>query len=727
MNPLYCIVNRLGAAAVEMEPWNYVPAVPQEAKENKVAFDKWAKDKSTSHCFYYGYECENPVHRPGRDNPVRNLRAIIADYDVVGSKSITDEEIESVKGALPQHLWPTFSHKTFSGGARLVWLLESPIPCGHDAYRKALLGYISLRVLKLNKLLPGLDQTAFVNPTITFDVGSDWKQVGEPLVSSQVEQWCFDASTKTTFRKKDFEGEEIPLAEVEAEVHKKFPGRWNGPFEVNCRGPVFFRDDSANPTAAVVTEKGMVCFSTEKIFYPWDEIFGKAWVESFVQDKVGRATEDIFYDGRQYWYPDDRERWVSNQKEILQLLLRARGLDCDRPKAGGLSQLEAAMNYVHQSRRVDVIAPLVYVPKRLMDVDGKRTLNISHLKVMEPADGEQEWGPTGNFPWLSEFLETLLDEEQRNYFLAWWQWYYTGAWTGCPNKGHAMFISGPVSNGKTFLSNIVVASSMGGHFPATKFLLGETQFNKGPSEASLWTVDDASPAQQDNTMHKFSERVKQLVVNGTFEVRAMYRDGVDITWSGRRLMITLNDDPVSMRMLPSLDNSIDDKVMFIKTTQPTVSFNQTPEKNNERVRSEMPFLLRWLVDWKPPEEVMDRRGRLAVKKFVHPDLREGSLGASGAHDFLQVLDVWFNRRRIDGDVTSDVWEGTAADLLSNMASDPSMRELIRVEDVRKIGRKLGQLISAHSNRVEKASAHTVKGGSVIWKVTAPWVNVGEPV
>ena len=90
---------------------------------------------------------------------------------------------------------------------------------------------------------------------------------------------------------------------------------------------------------------------------------------------------------------------------------------------------------------------------------------------------------------------------------------------------------------------------------------------------------------------------------------------------------------------------------------------------------------------------------------------------------------WYlgERQRHRGSIHQDVWEGTAADLLSNMASDPSMRELIRVEDVRKIGRKLGQLISAHSNRVEKASAHTVKGGSVIWKVTAPWVNVGEPV
>lgn len=723
MIPLFCITNRLGAASMEVEPWLYKPNVPESARASKEAFDKWAKAKNTEHCFYYGYECENPVHRPGRDNPVRNLRAIIADYDIVGSKKITDVEIESVKTALPEHLLPTFAHTTFNGGARLVWLLESPIPCGHEAYRTALLKYISARVLKLNRLLPGLDERAYLSNSITYDVGTNWRQVGDPLSPTLVEQWCFEASTKTTFRKKDFDGIDIPLEAVEAEIEKRWPGRWQGSFEVGKRGPVFFRDDSTNPTASVVTEKGMVCFSTEKIFYTWEDIFGQPWVESFVQDKVGRAVRDVFFDGKNYWYQDDSGRYVPNNKEVFQLFLRSHNLDPDRPKAGGLSQLEAAMNHVHQARRVDMVVPLVYIKRRFIQEHNRRVLNISHLAPIEPADGEQEWGPQGSFPWLSEYFDTLLDDEQRTYFLAWWRWYYMGAIKGTPNKGHAVFISGPVSNGKTFLSTIVVGSAMGGHYPATRFLLGETQFNKGPSEASLWTVDDASPAQQETTMHKFSEKVKQLVVNGSFEVRAMYRDGVDITWSGRRLIITLNDDPVSLRMLPPLDNSIDDKVMFFKTKQPTVRFSQYPEENEKLVRRELPYMLRWLVDWQPPSEVMDGRSRLAVRKFVHPELREGSLSASGVHDFLQVLDVWFVRRRQEEDpASSDEWAGTSADLLSALSSDNGVKELVKTESVRTIGRKLGQLVSVHTSRVAKASECTSIGGSVRWKITAPWVT-----
>lgn len=693
--------------------------------ESKVTFDAWAKLKDTQHCFYYGYECMNPAHRPGRDNKPFTMVALIADYDTVGGKTISDEEVESVKLALPEHLWPTFAHRTFRGGARLIWVFEQAVPAGLEQFRELFVEYAAYRVLKLDKLLPGLDTTALYSATLTYDVGSQWRRMGDPLPASITEQWCYESADRLRLKKSDLEGVEIPIEQVEAEVDRRFPGRWNGPFEVGRRGPVFFREDSTNPTASLVTEKGMICFSTEKLFHSWSDIFGTAFVESFVQDKVGRAVTETFFDGRQYWYCDARGRFVSNTKEVLVLSLRNHGLDADRPRKGGLSEVDAALHFIHQHKRVDKIAPLVFVPRRVFDDGVSRTLNISHLKVIDPADGVHEWGPAGPFPWLSQCFDEMFDDEQRPYFLAWWRWYYMGAFRGQPNKGHALFLSGPVESAKTFLSNVIIGTAMGGHYPATKFLLGETQFNKGPAESSLWTVDDSAPATQDVSMAKFAERVKQLVVNGSFEVRAMYRDGVDIFWSGRRLMITLNEDPVSLRMLPPLDTSIDDKVMFLKVRRPSVQFSQNPDDNEQMVRRELPFFLRWLLDWQPPEEVMDPRSRLAVRGKIHDDLRAGSLVANGVTDFLQVIDVWFQRRKTEDDTADGTWTGTAADLLSSMTADHAVKELLRSETVRTVGRKLGMLVSVHNHRVAKCAGYTSAGGSSRWTLTAPWA-LNEP-
>jgi len=720
MRSLFCITNRLSPVAVPCSPWDYVPSVPDGALESKEAFDKWSKLKDTKHCFYFGYECMNPAHRPGRDNKPYTMAALIADYDTVGGKTITDAEVESIKAALPEHLWPTYVHRTFRGGARLVWVFEQAVPVGLERFRELFVEYAAYRVLKLDKLLPGLDTTALYSSVLTYDVGSVWRQMGGALPPSITEQWCYEAADRLRLKKSDLEGPEIPLEEIEQEVEARFPGRWSGPFEVGRRGPVFFREDSKNPTAALVTEKGMICFSTEKLFHSWADIFGARFVDAFVQDKVGRAVVDVFFDGRQYWYCDARGRFVNNTKEVLVLSLRNAGLDAERPRKGGLSEVDAAMHYIHQRKRVDKIAPLVYVPRRVFDDGASRTLNISHLKVMDPADGPCVWGPSGQFPWLSALLDQMFDEDQRPYFLAWWRWYYLGALRGQPNKGHAMFLSGPVESAKTFLSNVVVGLAMGGHYPATKFLLGDTQFNKGPSESSLWTVDDSAPAHQDTSMAKFAERVKQLVVNGSFEVRAMYRDGVDIFWSGRRLMITLNEDPVSLRMLPPLDTSIDDKVMFLKVTRPSVEFSQNPDENDARVRAELPFFLRWMVDWAPPESVLDARSRLAVRSKIHDDLRAGSLVANGVTDFLQVIDVWFQRRRLEESEEELSWTGTAADLLSSMTADHAVKELLRAETVRTVGRKLGMLVSVHSNRVAKSAGYTSAGGSSRWVLSSPW-------
>jgi hypothetical protein len=134
---------------------------------------------------------------------------------------------------------------------------------------------VAKRHLQLEKLLPGLDKPAWEKLDNFYEVGQNWNKLSTALIPASLLQcWIFEAAKKTEAR--DLWGITIPLDVIEEEVHKRFPGRWQGSFEVGQRGPVFFREDSHNPTSAVVTEAGMICFSTEKLFYSWRDISDRA-------------------------------------------------------------------------------------------------------------------------------------------------------------------------------------------------------------------------------------------------------------------------------------------------------------------------------------------------------------------------------------------------------------------------------------------------------------------
>jgi len=726
---LFCITNRLDQIATRLRPWDHVPAkgsVPESAFLSKIAFDAYAKSGDTKHVFYYAVEPLNPSMRPGKQNPPVSLHGLIADYDVKGGKHITEAEVQSVTKSLPEHLLPTFAHATFSGGARLVWLFDRPVACELEVVRTAFLDMASKR-LTLQNLLPGWDKPAFHAYQTTYDVGTrDWSRIGAPLPASLLEQWLIEASLLLKPGSIKTDGVEIPIDEVSKKVFEVFPNRWVGEFDIGRRGVVFFDPVSVNPTAAIVTATGVLCFGQAKCHYSWADIFGKAWVEGFVQDKLGDVTKDIWSDGKNYWYADLRGVMLPHNRETAVLHLRAMGLSAE--KASGLSEVEKALQHINQAKWVDTVAPLVFDTRSVVDVQGKRTLNTSRIKVMQPSDDDGVWGPEGNFPWLSKLLDSAFEPtvgdnptDQLDHFLAWFAHFYKGALSGTQSKGHALFLCGPAETAKSFLSNIIVGSAVGGGFPASDFIQGRTEFNKGLSESGLWLMDDSSPAEgNDADARKFASRLKSLVVNGTFVVRALYRDGVDVSMAGRRIILTVNNDPHSMRMLPTLDGSIADKVMMLLAKRPEVDFSRDYSKNEAKVLSELPCFLRWLLDHETPKRVVEHRGRLFCKPYIHESLRLGSSVANGVTDLLQVIDVYF--RSITDPLSSSGSEaliGTAADLLGKLNQCDATRALANKETVRSVGRKLGLLASTHSDRVSKELGHNAQGATSTWSVLPP--------
>ena len=144
---------------------------------SKAEFREWCADSDTDHVFYSTVEGDNPSMRVSADNPPNSISGIVADYDAPIDWSIVEKLITTqCKGQLP-----TWYNKTESGYIRLVWEFDSPMPISPDMF-SSFMKHMATK-LGLERIFAGFDQSS-LKATQYFELGEDWKQMGNPLAKS---------------------------------------------------------------------------------------------------------------------------------------------------------------------------------------------------------------------------------------------------------------------------------------------------------------------------------------------------------------------------------------------------------------------------------------------------------------------------------------------------------------------------------------------------------------
>jgi hypothetical protein len=703
-------INTIASQVKPCTPWTFVSKVPAELLADKDKFDAWRKRPASEHLVYTGYEAVNCGMRvsKNKNNPVRRMHAIVVDYDAINN----DEACATVLDRCPADLRPTWFSRTFSPGhARLVYMFEAPLCVEVGPLLKEFLK-IAYNELQVKKLLAGPEDGAFMDPARHYDVGRDWKKLGDfKLSTNMLNYWLVQAAKKTHW---DEIGEiVIPIEKVAAEVERQFPGRWQGAFEVGARGVVFFNPNSTNPTAAIVTEAGMICFSEDQLFHPWSKIFGGSFIRQFQQDKIGAAVKNVWYDGRYYYLKSTYGVWEPHSKEDFIARLKVRhGIDAGKGRGEVSSEMDQTLVYVQENRRVSGVVPRVYDKSELLYFNGRRFLNCAAVDPIIPADTPQEWGV--NFPWIAEFLDTAFDRalvpcvtkgkppQPADVILhAWTKRFYGSALGGELDKGQALFLAGGVDRGKTLLSTRIIGGLLGGLSDASDFLNSSTSFNKELLEVGLWCIDDGVASQDPQAHQKFSDMVKRAVANPFFSYHAKYRDAQRVAWHGR-VVTTLNDDASSIRILPNLDTSIEDKIIVLKFAEGRREFPDAKEMNNILAR-ELPFYARWLIDHQPPPELYGDK-RFGVNSYIDESLRVKSLHAGGVSDLMELIDLWIKRCR-PMEKHGKEWKGNASEWFAEASLDEGLRPLVSKFTVRSLGKKFVEASRIPGSRISVVPHH----------------------
>lgn len=641
-------------------PWEFVPPfeVPAQIRHDKESRQDWYHTAGMKWQFYTAVEASNPNQRCGKDNPPRLLWGFVVDYDI----AIPDERINEAIAAMK--IKPTWIERSLGGNIRLVWVFEKPLMVDGRDFCIALL-QAAKKWLNID-LLPSPDEPAFVNPNQTYCNGGVWRPTGfPPLKETELQPFYVKVARDFKFVSADLN--DIPLDAVEARCKEIYPNyTWPNEFIEGAQGPSFWIPESTSPLSAIIKKDGIFTFSAHAVknFYTWSEICGKEFCRQFSDNAMTKATLGIYYDGHNY-FKKVKDNYESVTEASLHRYLKVICRVSAKMDKSGSSPMEQAFTHIEEENRVSGAGPHTFRPQGVIDLMGKKYLNTYRNRVIKPAEGTQVWGPNGNFPFLSALLDRLFNPmSQLPKFLAWWKYYYESALYLKPRSGQIVFLMGGVNVGKTLLNQKCVGASVGGCVDAKRMLVEGVAFNDHYYDQPHWCVDDESGVENANSQNRFAAVIKGCTANNLFNYHKKFQSGSPVYWEGR-IMITLNMNWMSNRLLTPLDNDSRDKISLFRCADQEGTFPPDVEKVIER---ELPYFLKWLIDWEVPAEV-PRHGRFGFASYQEPTLMDKAAQNSKCSWFKEIMIEFLNDYFI-AEKGATHWRGNASTLLKSLKAFP---------------------------------------------------------
>ena len=432
------------------------------------------------------------------------------------------------------------------------------------------------------------------------------------------------------------------------------------------------------------------------------------------------ALDDIYYDGKNFFMLGKDGAWRYETASMLVSELKCRGFTDRAPKGAAMSPLDRAKSYIRANRRVDGAGPSLYNKNDVWVHAGKRFLNTAtNIRVTPAAAAAGPWGE--GFPRLASILDNVfVDDDCKNVFLAWFKRFYESAEAGKLKLGQAMILVGPVHCYKTFLIERLLTPAMGGYADFSSVISGEGNgFNADLFQSPLAVIDDERAKESEAHLNKYASAVKKLAAHGAHKYHEKFMTPIMVEWRGR-VVIAANDDPVSIKAVPALDMSNEDKLIALALK----SFEDGPTMAQlEDVETELPPLLAWIKAWTPAARYMDYANRYVVRSYIAPSVRENIDSSGRAAELSDMLTAWWSRRE-DGVQT---WEGTAVELHQAVHDSFDNSSLTREWPVRVLSRRLAELSTHANSGVELVNKRYGARKLHRYRLTRPEPEAPEPV
>jgi hypothetical protein len=209
------------------------------------------------------------------------------------------------------------------------------------------------------------------------------------------------------------------------------------------------------------------------------------------------------------------------------------------------------------------------------------------------------------------------------------------------------------------------------------------------------------------------ELTKRCVANPRLEYHAKYADAIPLPWSGR-VMMSLNLDANSLAALPSLDSSNRDKIIALRISGGhKVKFGSN-DFVESTIATELPYFLKWLIDWKAPLEVKDS-SRFGVKTYIDSFIEAAAYDNSSRSAIAEMVE--FFAKKVREYTERPKWRGTLTEftvVLHESNGGRSVGNSNNLEFVRR-GMTVLEEVSKHNKGIRPVRSRG-DGGGKVWEI-----------
>jgi hypothetical protein len=463
-------------------------------------------------------------------------------------------------------------------------------------------------------------------------------------------------------------------------------------------------------------------------YLPEPDPFVEAVTRTTKRLKIGQsiskaAFEDIAFDGGTFFQKGADGIWRRTSAGMITSILKNRGYGSKVPKGSTSSPLDKAMGTINTECRVDGAAPFLYHKEDTWNYNGAKLLNTATAKIAPAAATAKDWGIL--FPRVALVLDKVFaDDLYRDTFLAWFKRFYESAEKGSLALGQALALVGPVHSYKSFIIERIIGKAMGCYADLSPMAAGENNgFTADVFKSAIAVVDDSKGASSEEKRRRYSSLIKKLAAHGKHLYHEKFLTPVMVEWKGRVVM-GLNDDPVSIKLLPDLDISNEDKLIVLQMQSwpdhPSTEYFDGIETE------ELPHFLAWLKRFIIPECIKSTNSRYGIRSIIAPDIRVKVQASSLAGSFEEILHTWWKQLPLIE--RKKPFQGTSADILDALGVAFSSRpEMLRGLDTVKLGYRLRELATRGDSGVTllpRTGAKTKR--SNIYSIFLPWFNDPKP-
>lgn len=310
---------------------------------------------------------------------------------------------------------------------------------------------------------------------------------------------------------------------------------------------------------------------------------------------------------------------------------------------------------IRERQHVSYIGDVAGHQPGLHQCNGKQILVTTGPKIIKASKGD------GLF--IRAVLHDLLHDdkypEQHRCFLDWLAHCRRAVIEGRRIQSPALVMAGQRGNGKSLTIEIINRSLGGRLANGYRHLCGDTPFNRDLLGAELIVMDDAAASKDPRSRIRLAQNIKNFLFAGSVPIEGKNKDSFNCS-PVHAVVLAVNDNPEHLRVLPELDDTMQDKIVIAKTSP--VNLPRSIAGREDLIKLEIAKTLPAFIyelDGRDLSGSYDDRGRL--KCFWHPAITE-AIGLLSNEQRL--LDLIHQSPIVRAPIHNGVgeWVGTAATL-----------------------------------------------------------------